>query len=135
MNSRGFPTLYPRVKFCASFILLPFLPHLGGRTALDLGYESAAGTSLLLSPCRRHQWEILLPPALHQPPLLLRSIFKQRQDCRATSVCGAWQVCAGPQGGMVQLSFGGISEESMSHGLPDAEFVNNASKIVLEWFP
>lgn len=126
LNSRGFPTFYPGVEFCAFFIFLPSLPHLGGRSALDWWCRHATGTSLLLSPCRHHQWEILLPPALHQPPLLLRSIFKQRQDCRATSVCGAWQVCAGPQGGMAQLSFGGIS---------DPEFVSNAPKIVLEWFP
>lgn len=87
---------------------------------------------MLLSPCRHHQWEILLPPAVHQPPLLLRSIFKQRQNSRATSVCRAWQVRAGPQRGMDQLSFGGISGESMDHGLSGPEFEKKAPKIVLE---
>lgn len=87
---------------------------------------------MLLSPCRHHQWEILLPPALHQPPLLLRSIFKQRQNSRATSVCRAWQVCAGPQRGMAQLSFGGIS--GGKHGLPGPEFESNAPKVVPELY-
>ena len=119
--------------FCASFTLLPSFPHLGGgRRALDLLYKNATRTSMLLSPCRHHQWEILLPPALHQPPLLLRSIFKQRQNSRATSVCRAWQVRAGPQRGTAQLSFGEISGESMGHGLPGPEFEKNALKIVLE---
>lgn len=122
LEQQRLPYLLSWGRILCVLYFLPSLPHLGGRSALDWWCKHATGTSLLLSPCRHRQREILLPPALHQPPLLLRSIFKQRQDCRATSVCGAWQVCAGPQGGMAQLSFGGISEEGMSHGLPDPEF-------------